>query len=58
MRESADTFQSTLLLQKQQELSRTEQEYSEAIERFKLKQKNLREREAILRDRRKQVFIK
>eukprot|EP00800_Vazella_pourtalesii_P010442 TRINITY_DN2575_c0_g1_i3.p1 TRINITY_DN2575_c0_g1~~TRINITY_DN2575_c0_g1_i3.p1 ORF type:complete len:108 (+),score=29.64 TRINITY_DN2575_c0_g1_i3:51-374(+) len=57
VKNSSKTQQSTLLLQRQQQLSLVDTEHKEAIKRFKLKTEELKRREDLPREKRKKVFI-
>eukprot|EP00800_Vazella_pourtalesii_P010443 TRINITY_DN2575_c0_g1_i4.p1 TRINITY_DN2575_c0_g1~~TRINITY_DN2575_c0_g1_i4.p1 ORF type:complete len:361 (+),score=106.93 TRINITY_DN2575_c0_g1_i4:51-1133(+) len=55
VKNSSKTQQSTLLLQRQQQLSLVDTEHKEAIKRFKLKTEELKRREDLLREKRKKL---
>ena len=55
MKESTNTQQSTLLLQKEQELSEANQKYRDSTEKYNAKQMGFKKREAMLKEKRKKV---
>ena len=57
VKNSSKTQQSTLLLQRQQQLSQVDTEHKEAVGRFKLKTEELNRREGILREKRIKVYL-